>query len=65
MKCDFDLDLKCALEPTTEKSDQDDGEIQHFTHRHPLQLAVPVPNNKEVCCSICKKQLCSEEEDVT
>ncbi|GLT45710.1 hypothetical protein SLA2020_195230 [Shorea laevis] len=34
--CDFDLDLECALMSTTVVKTEEDGQIQHFTHRHPL-----------------------------
>ncbi|GLT45711.1 hypothetical protein SLA2020_195240 [Shorea laevis] len=57
-KCDFDLDLECALLSTTVKT-KEDGQIQHFTHRHPLKLVDLNKEQDEVCCSICKK-LCSD-----
>ncbi|GLT37116.1 hypothetical protein SLA2020_114510 [Shorea laevis] len=57
-KCDFHLDLECALMSTTVKT-KEDGQIQHFTHRHPLQLVDLNKEQDEVYCSICRK-LCSD-----
>ncbi|GKV39106.1 hypothetical protein SLEP1_g46920 [Rubroshorea leprosula] len=43
---------------TTVKT-KEDGQIRHFTHRHPLQLVDLNKEQYEVCCSICEK-LCSD-----
>ncbi|GKV39108.1 hypothetical protein SLEP1_g46922 [Rubroshorea leprosula] len=43
---------------TTVKT-KEDGQIQHFTHKHPLQLVDLNKEQDEVFCSICQK-LCSD-----
>ncbi|XVF51802.1 hypothetical protein PTKIN_Ptkin04bG0213500 [Pterospermum kingtungense] len=51
-RCDFDMHIKCAQQPTI-------GEklIRHFTHQHPLKL-VDKTKELEAPCVICDK-LCS------
>ncbi|GLT99257.1 hypothetical protein SLE2022_167050 [Rubroshorea leprosula] len=57
-KCDFHLDLECALMSTTVKT-KEDGQIQHFTHWHPLRFVDLNKEQDQVFCSICQK-LCSD-----
>ncbi|KAK9034959.1 hypothetical protein V6N11_077011 [Hibiscus sabdariffa] len=51
-KCDFHLDVKCALLPTIDSKDAE--EVQHFSHPHPLVL---IRNHeeygKEPRCAAC------------
>ncbi|KAK8258793.1 hypothetical protein V6Z11_D13G013300, partial [Gossypium hirsutum] len=56
LRCRFQTQVKCALKPIVEYSDEE-YTTQHFTHLHPLKL-VDSNQKDEVICSICE-ELCS------
>ncbi|KAJ9174721.1 hypothetical protein P3X46_013336 [Hevea brasiliensis] len=55
-RCDFDLDVDCAR-LSTMKSEGDEDQIQHYSHRHPLKFLAKMGD--EVLCQICEK-VCSD-----
>ncbi|XVE85801.1 hypothetical protein DITRI_Ditri17bG0120500 [Diplodiscus trichospermus] len=50
-KCEFNLDVKCALLPTVESKGAD--KIQHYVHEHPLALRESKEFDSEVWCRAC------------
>ncbi|KAF2293901.1 hypothetical protein GH714_005558 [Hevea brasiliensis] len=55
-RCDFDLDVDCAR-LSTMKSEGDEDQIQHYSHRHPLKFLAKMGD--EVLCQICEKVMAS------
>ncbi|XWS49179.1 hypothetical protein CRYUN_Cryun13aG0141600 [Craigia yunnanensis] len=52
-KCDFHLDVKCALLPTVESKGAD--KIQYYAHHHPLALRERMEFGSEVRCRACRE----------
>ncbi|KAJ7968268.1 Cysteine/Histidine-rich C1 domain family protein [Quillaja saponaria] len=52
-KCDFDMDIGCALMPTikSESHEEEENNLQYFRHQHQLQLIIGIKN--AVACFVC------------
>ncbi|KAK8538171.1 hypothetical protein V6N12_044308 [Hibiscus sabdariffa] len=53
-KCNFQMHVGCALKPSRESEDAEDGlTLLHFTHQHPLK-PVDLKLVDRVSCAICE-----------
>ncbi|XAR70503.1 hypothetical protein NMG60_11027373 [Bertholletia excelsa] len=48
-KCQFDLDVHCAMLKPTRNSESEEIRAQHFTHPHPLIPCAKIPNFPHPC----------------